>query len=134
MDAAFGKITEAAPGSHAAHIGHIDERFGALHEGHARIKPAMWAAIADAVASSHVTATRYRRFDGAQRDYLIEPLRLVAHRGNWYALGRKRPGGELRAFALKPGAQSSPESAPRAQDSSQVRRTSSKARTARPCC
>lgn len=78
----------------------IDECFGALHEGHARIRPATWAALADAVASSRVIAARYRRFDGTERDYLIEPLRLVAHRGNWYALARKRPGGELRAFAL----------------------------------
>ncbi|HPA18206.1 MAG TPA: hypothetical protein PLU30_10695 [Verrucomicrobiae bacterium] len=43
---------------------------------------------------------RYRRLDGTERDYLTEPLRLVAHRDNWYALAKNRPGGELRAFAL----------------------------------
>ncbi|MCC6354263.1 MAG: WYL domain-containing protein [Verrucomicrobiae bacterium] len=79
MDAVIGKIAEAAP---------------------ARIEPDIWSILAEAVARCLVIAARYRRFDGTERDYLIEPLRLVAHRANWYALARKRPGRELRAFAL----------------------------------
>lgn len=76
MDAVIGKIAEAAP---------------------ARIEPDIWSILAEAVARCLVIAARYRRFDGTERDYLIEPLRLVAHRGNWYALARKRPGRELTA-------------------------------------
>lgn len=100
MDAVIGKIAEAAPASYAEALEKISDRFGALHEAPARIVPAIWSTLAEAVAASLVVAARYRRFDGTERDYHIEPLRLVAHRGNWYALARKRPGGEQRAFAL----------------------------------
>ncbi len=100
MDAVIGKIAEAAPASYAEALERISDRFGALHEAPARIEPDIWSILAEAVARCLVIAARYRRFDGAERDYMIDPLRFVAHRGNWYALARKRPSGELRAFAL----------------------------------
>ncbi len=100
MGAVIGKIAEAAPAGYAEILDKISGRFGALHEAPARIEPDIWAILAEAVARSLVVAARYRRFDGTERDYLIEPLQLVAHRGNWYALAKKRPSGELRAFAL----------------------------------
>ncbi len=108
VDGVLGKIAEAAPARYAEVLDKICGRFGALHETPARIEPAIWSIFAQAVAGCLIVAARYHRFDGAERDYVIEPLRLVAHRGNWYALARKRPGGELRAFALSRFASATP--------------------------
>ncbi len=108
VDGLLGKIAEAAPAGYAEILDKIGDRFGALHEAPARIESDTWTVLSDAVAAGRVIAARYRRFDGAERDYVIEPLRLVSHRGNWYALARKRPGGELRAFALSRFASATP--------------------------
>jgi len=101
VDGLLAKVAEAAPARYAEALDKLSDRFGALHEAPAQIEPATWAVLSDTVAAGRVIATRYRRFDGTERDYLIEPRRLIAHRGNWYALAKKRPGGELRAFALR---------------------------------
>src|SRR5512139_2386834 len=46
-----------------------------------------------------VTSLGYHCLDGTERNHLTRHLRLVAHRAKWYALARKRPGEERRAFA-----------------------------------
>ena len=43
---------------------------------------------------------RYQRFDGAIKNYQVEPYHLVAYHGNWYLLAQNPAAGHQETFAL----------------------------------
>jgi predicted DNA-binding transcriptional regulator YafY len=54
-----------------------------LAEDHAQIEPGVWQTAGRALNRRERLRLRYQRFDGATRDYLLEPYHLVAYHGNW---------------------------------------------------
>ena len=49
-----------------------------LAEDYARVDPGVWQSAGRAINQSERLRLRYQRFDGATRDYLLEPYHLVA--------------------------------------------------------
>ena len=64
----------------------LTDQFTVLAEDHARVEPGVWQRAGRAINQRERLRLRYQRFDGATRDYLLEPYHLAAYHGNWYLL------------------------------------------------
>ena len=65
-----------------------------------RVEPGVWQRAGRAINQRERLCLRYQRFDGATRDYLLEPYHLVVYHGNWYLLALNAAVGRIETFAL----------------------------------
>ena len=56
----------------------LTDQFRVLAEDHARVEPAVWQRTGCAIHQRERLRLRYQRFDGATRDYLLDPYHRVA--------------------------------------------------------
>jgi hypothetical protein len=90
----------AEPATVSLDLESLTDRFTVLGEDYARVDPGVWQRAGRAINQSERLRLRYQRFDGATRDYLLEPYHLVAYHGNWYLLALNPAAGRIESFAL----------------------------------
>ncbi len=100
MRSVLAKIADALRGTVSLDLESITDQFTVLAEDHARVEPGVWQRAGRAINQRERLRLRYQRFDGATRDYLLEPYHLVAYHGNWYLLALNTNAGRIETFAL----------------------------------
>jgi len=100
MRSVLAKIAESLQGTVSLDVESLTEQFTVLSEDHARVGPEVWQRVARAINQRERQRVRYQRFDGATRDYLLEPYHLVAYHGNWYLVALNSAAGRMETFAL----------------------------------
>ena len=100
MRSVLAKIADNLEGTVSLNVESLTDQFTVLSEDHARVDPEVWQRAGRAINHRERLRLRYQRFDGATRDYLLEPYHLVAYHGNWYLLALNTAAGRLETFAL----------------------------------
>jgi predicted DNA-binding transcriptional regulator YafY len=100
MRSVLAKIADSLRGTVSLDIESLTDEFTVLAEDHARVEPGVWQVAGRAINQGERLRLRYQRFDGATRDYLLEPYHLVAYHGNWYLLALNAAAGRIETFAL----------------------------------
>ncbi len=96
----LSKIARSLQGTVSLDLESLTDQFTVLAEDHARVDPGMWQRAGRAINQCERVRVRYQRFDGATRDYLLEPYHLVAYHGNWYLVALNPAAGHVETFAL----------------------------------
>jgi len=100
MRSVMGKIAESLQGTVSVELESLTDQFTVLSEDRARVDPEVWQRAARAINQREGLGVRYQRFDGAIRDYLVEPYHLAAYHGNWYVVALNAAAGRVETFAL----------------------------------
>jgi predicted DNA-binding transcriptional regulator YafY len=100
MRSVLAKIADSLRGTVSLDVESLTDQFTVLAEDHARVDPGVWQRAGRAINQRERLRLRYQRFDGATRDYLLEPYHLVAYHGNWYLLALNTAAGRMETFAL----------------------------------
>ena len=100
MRSVLAKIADSLRGTVSLDVESLTDQFTVLAEDHARVDPGVWQRAGRAINQRERLRLRYQRFDGATRDYLLEPYHLVAYHGNWYLLALNTAAGRIETFAL----------------------------------
>ena len=100
MRSVLSKIADSLRGTVSLDLESLTDRFTVLAEDYARVDPGVWQRAGRAINQSERLRLRYQRFDGATRDYVLEPYHLVAYHGNWYLLALNPAAGHIESFAL----------------------------------
>ena len=78
MRSVLAKIADSLRGTVSLDVESLTDQFTVLAEDHARVEPGVWQRAGRAINQRERLRLRYQRFDGATRDYLLEPYHLVA--------------------------------------------------------
>jgi len=100
MRSVLAKIADSLRGTVSLDLESLTDQFTVLAEDHARVEPGVWQRAGRAINQRERLRLRYQRFDGATRDYWLEPYHLVAYHGNWYLLALNITAGRIETFAL----------------------------------
>jgi len=100
MRSVMGKIAESLQGTVSVELESLTDQFTVLSEDRARVDPEVWQRAARAINQREGLRVRYQRFDGAIRDYVVEPYHLAAYHGNWYVVALNAAAGRVETFAL----------------------------------
>jgi predicted DNA-binding transcriptional regulator YafY len=100
MRSVLGKIADSLQGTVSLDLESLTDQFTVLAEDHARVDPEIWRRAGRAINQRERLRLGYQRFDGATREYLLEPLHLVGYHGNWYLLALNRAARRMETFAL----------------------------------
>ncbi|TVT56377.1 transcriptional regulator [Amycolatopsis rhizosphaerae] len=94
LAAAQLKLHAALPEELRERAGKITERFHVDVPGWFRDveSPPQLAALARAVWENRRISARYRRWDGSEADFDLDPLGLILKAGNWYVAARRHGG------------------------------------------
>jgi len=82
----FEKIAESLEGKVTIDLEAMTDRITVLGEDYARIDPETWRTVARCVDAEESMWMRYQRFDGAIKEYTMDPYHMIAYHGDWYAL------------------------------------------------
>ena len=100
MRSVLEKIAGSLRGTVSLELESLTDQFTVLGEDHARVEPEVWERAGQAINQRERLGLRYQRFDGAIKNYQVEPYHLVAYHGNWYLLAQNPAAGHLETFAL----------------------------------
>jgi proteasome accessory factor B len=100
MRSVLAKIADSLRGTVSLDVESLTDQFTVLGEDHARVDPAVWQRVGRAINQRERLGMRYQRFDGAIKNYRLEPYHLVAYHGNWYLLALNTAAGHKETFAL----------------------------------
>ena len=100
MRSVLAKIAASLQGTVSLDLESLTDQFTVLSEDHARVEPGVWQRAGRAINQRERLRVRYQRFDGATRDYLLEPYHLVAYHGNWYLLALNTVASRIETFAM----------------------------------
>src|ERR1019366_8967814 len=100
MRSVLAKIAHSLRGTVSLDVESLTDQFTVLAEDQARVELGVWQRAGRAINQKERLRLRYQRFDGATRDYLLEPYHLVAYHGNWYLLALNTAAGRIETFAL----------------------------------
>ncbi len=100
MRSVLAKIADSLRGTVSLDVESLTDQFTVLAEDHARVESRVWQRAGRAINQRERLRVCYQRFDGAIRDYLLEPYHLVAYHGNWYLLALNTAAGRAETFAL----------------------------------
>ena len=100
MRSALARVAEALEGHVSMDPSALTDRISVLGEDYAPQDPEVWLAAARLAQRRECARMRYRRFDGAVKDYAIEPVHLAAWHGEWYLLANRAGRESLATFAM----------------------------------
>jgi predicted DNA-binding transcriptional regulator YafY len=100
MASLFGKIEHSLEGSVTLDPAALTEHFTVLGDDYVKQDPETWSAVAAATDRRERLRMEYQKFDGAVKEYELEPYHLLAYHGNWYVIGGNLTGGKIATFAV----------------------------------
>jgi proteasome accessory factor B len=100
MRSVLAKIAGSLEGSVSLSVESLTEQFSVLSEDHVPVDPEVWERAGRAINQQEGLRLCYQRFDGATRQYAVEPYHLAAYHGNWYLVARNTGNGRIETFAL----------------------------------
>ncbi|MCB1069177.1 MAG: WYL domain-containing protein [Kiritimatiellae bacterium] len=100
LSSLFDKIADSLEGAVTVDARALTGSIHVVGEDRTQTDPEIWLCAAEAADRREVLHIRYRRFDGAVKEYRLRPVHLIAYHGDWYiaAFRQEREGASL--FAL----------------------------------
>lgn len=100
MRSVLRKIGDSLEGNMTLDAGGLTDHFTVLGDDYVEQDPEVWKAVAGCVERREKMAATYRKFNGQEGKYELEPFHLLSYHGNWYVLARDAGKDRMGTYAV----------------------------------